>query len=253
MRHVTDKKGYVTLEAAIFLPVFILAIVSLVYYINIFSVQENVYYGTFEETARLASKSSVVKYAPGFTAELKGRIKDENPVITDLDINRFRYLYWDGDMDNMIAVDGSYAVELKLPIGFGHTYPFDVKVKSRGFTGLRKNGDPMSFDEMETEGIWQPVWVFPMSGEKYHTSTCTYVRANAKEMVLSGDLRRKYEPCSLCDADDLSLGSLVYCFTENGSVFHRDTCRQIERYAMEINKEDAVNKGYTTCSKCGGG
>lgn len=253
MKRVTERKGYVTLEAAIFLPVFILALVSLVYYINIFAVKENVYYDTFEETSRLASKASVVKYAPGFTTELGNRIHEENPVITDLDISRFRYLYWDGDLDNMIVVDGDYTVELELPIGFGHSYPVNMDVKCRGFTGLRKKGDPMSFDEMETEGIWDPVWVFPMSGEKYHSSTCTYVKANAREMVLNSELKRKYDPCSLCDAHTLQVGALAYCFVENGSVFHQSTCRQVERYAMEMNKEDAVNKGYTPCSKCGGG
>lgn len=253
MKRVINKKGSVTVETAIFLPIFILALVSLVYYINVFSVQENVYYCTFEEMSRLASKSSVVKYSPGFTKQLKSRIKEENPVITDLEINRFRYLYWDGDMDNLISVDGSYSLELQLPTGFGHLYPFDVKVKGRGFTGLRKNGDLMSFEEMESEGLWEPVWVFPMSGEKYHTSTCTYVRANARELVLNSEIKRKYEPCSLCDADTLTQGTLVYCFLENGSVYHRNTCRQIERYAMEMNKTDAVDKGYTPCSKCGGG
>ena len=253
MKRVINRKGYVTLEAAIFLPVFVLAVVSLVYYINIFSVQENVYYDTFEESARLASKASVVKYAPGFTTELKSRVCDENQVITDLDVSRFRYLYWDGDLDNMIAVDIDCAVELELPIGFGHTYPIKTSVKCRGFTGLRKTGTPMSFDEMESEGSWDPVWVFPMSGEKYHGANCTYVKANAKEMVLTRELMKKYEPCSLCEAENLPTGALVYCFYENGVVYHRDTCRQVDRYAMEMNKQDAVNKGYTPCSKCGGG
>ncbi len=253
MKRVTDKKGYITLEASIFLPVFVLAIVSMVYYINIFTVLENVYYDTFEETSRLASKSSVVKYAPGFTTGLKRRICEENRVMAYLDINRFRYLYWDGDLDNMIAVDINYAVKLNLPAGFGHSYPANVTVKCRGFTGLRKTGDPMSFDEMESDGIWDPVWVFPMSGEKYHKPNCTYVKANAKEMVLTRELMKMYKACSLCDADKLPAGALVYCFVENGSVYHRDTCRQVERYAMEMNKEDAVNKGYEPCSKCRGG
>ena len=142
MRPVTDKKGYITLEAAIFLPVFILAIVSLLYYINVFSITENIYYSTFDETSRLASKASVRKTVPGFTDKLKKRINNENPVISESDIQRFRYLYWDGDLNNMIAVDGQYAVELNMPLGFDHLYPITVilcrlkKWNRKGFGNL---------------------------------------------------------------------------------------------------------------------
>ena len=252
MNHVT-KKGYVTLEAAIILPVFILAIVSLMYYINILSIQENIYNSTIDEVSRLASKASVVKIAPSFTSTVENRVKSENPAVDNVDTENFRYLYYDGDLNNMIALDSSYNVDLALPAGFGHEYPIDVHVKCRGFTGLRTKGEVMSFEEMEAEGVWNPVWIFPVSGEKYHYSGCTYVKANAREVVLTADLKRKYDACSLCDSDTVLIGSFVYCFHENGTVYHRDTCRQVKRYAIEINKEEAVNKGYRPCSKCGGG
>ena len=253
MKRVTERRGYITLEAAVFLPVFILAIVSLLYYINVFIIMENIYHSTFDETSRLASKAAVVKTAPGFRSQLKSRISAENTALDGIDIEKFRYLYWDGDMNDMISVDGNYTVELNMPLGFGHTYPLSVNVKCRGFTGLKESGNPMSFEEMETEGVWDPVWIFPASGECFHESECTYVRANACEMVLTNDLKRKYGACSLCGAESISIGSLVYCFTENGTVYHRDTCRQVVRYAVEVNKEDAKRKGYTSCSKCGGG
>lgn len=253
MRHVTDRKGYVIVEAAIFLPVFVLAVVSIMYYINVFSIMEGVSYSAVEETARLASKASVVKTAPGFTSTLKSRVKTDNPGAENPAVERFRYLYWDGDMGNMISVDLDYDVNLQLPMGFDHRFRLTSRVKCRGFTGSKTTGDPMSFDEMESEGIWEPVWIFPMSGEKYHSSSCTYVKANAREMVLTAALKRRYGPCSLCGAAEAATGSYVYCFAENGTVYHRDSCRQVQRYALEINKKDAIDKGYTPCSKCGGG
>ena len=111
MKPATDKKGYITLEAAIFLPVFILAVVSLLYYINIFSITENIYHSMFDEASRLSSKASVVKVAPGFTDTLQTRIRNENPAVDEMKIERFNYLYWDGDLGNMIAVDGKYTVD----------------------------------------------------------------------------------------------------------------------------------------------
>lgn len=252
MKPVT-KKGYAALEAAIILPMFILAIVSLVYYINILSIQENIYNSTLDEASRLASKASVVKVAPGFTSTVKNRVKSENPVVDDIHIKKFRYLYYDGDLNNMIAMDGKYSINLNLPAGFGHDYPINVRVKCRGFTGLQTRGSVMTFEEMESEGVWDPVWIFPMSGEKYHHSGCTYVKANAREMVLTANLKQKYNACSLCDSGTVPTGAFVYCFQDSGTVYHRDTCKQVDRYAIEVNKEEAVDKGYTPCSKCGGG
>ena len=253
MKLVTDKKGYVIAETAIFLPVFILAVVSIMYYINVFSVIENVSYSVVEETAKLASKAGVVKTAPGFQSVLKSRIRTENAAAEDVKIRGFRYLYSEGNIDDIISVKTGYDMELQLPLGFDHKIELVSGVKCRGFTGIRTSGDPMTFEEMESEGSWDPVWIFPMSGEKYHTFTCTYVKANARQMVLTGDLKKKYGPCSICEASGIPVGSYVYCFTENGSVYHRSSCRQVSRYTIEIDKSDAINKGYKPCSKCGGG
>ena len=224
-----NRKGYVTLEAAIFLPVLILAVVSIAFYITLFSTIENVAYDNIEETARLASKAGVVKIAPDFTAQLEQRICDENPAVKSIDTARFRYLYWDGDLDDMIAVDEKYKVILQLPMGFDHEIQISSRVKCRGFTGLETAGDPMSFEEMESAGVWDPVWIFPDSGEKYHTKGCTYVKANAYEMVLTSSVKKKYDPCSLCDAESLPTGSFVCCFKESGTVYHRGTCKQVDR------------------------
>ena len=253
MKHVTDRKGYIVVEAAIFLPVFVLVVVSIIYYINFFSVIEGVAYSTIEETARTASKAKIVEVTPGFTSILKTRIENDNPAVQDYHVNRYRYRYWDGDLNNMISVNAEYYIELKLPLGFNNNLNLESNVKCRGFTGVKRNGNPMSFDEMESDGVWDPVWIFPTSGEKYHSSSCTYVRANAKEMVLSTELRHQYDSCQLCDSENIPIGTYVYCFTENGTVYHGYTCRQVERYAVEINKEEAVDKGYGPCSRCGGG
>lgn len=247
------KRGYVTLEAAIILPVFILAVVSLMYYINILSIQENIFNSTLDEASRLASKASVVKTAPGFKSVVIKRIKSENEAIDYAKIENFRYLYFDGDLSNMIAIDSKYRVDLNLPADFAHGYPIDVLIKCRGFTGIRKKGDVMTFEEMESEGIWDPVWIFPMSGEKFHDSGCSYVKANAREMVLTREIKNKYNACKLCDASSVVTGSFVYCFEKNGTVYHRETCKQVERYTIEVNREEAVGKGYKPCSKCGGG
>ncbi|MCE2604266.1 hypothetical protein LH384_34820, partial [Pseudomonas aeruginosa] len=71
--------------------------------------------------------------------------------------------------------------------------------------------NPMAFSEMETNGDSRIVWIFPMWGKKYHQEECTYIKANAKQLVLTGQIRKNYQPCLLCKPDRLPLGSLVYC------------------------------------------
>lgn len=249
----TSRKGYITLEASIILPVFIIGMLSLGYYIKVFGIMENVTYSIMDETSQLASKAYVTSSVPFFEGRLEKRIKKDSPYIKDLEIKNMRYLYYDGDMDDMISVSAGYHIDAGFPLGMGHTIEMTSRVKCRGFTGVKKTGNPMSFAEMESEGSWDPVWIFPMSGEKYHEENCTYVAANAREMVLTGDLKRKYNPCSLCDAKSVAIGAYVYCFVENGKVYHRESCRQITRYTIEINRSEAINKGYVPCSKCGGG
>ena len=60
------KKGYFTLEAAIFLPIFIIAIAALGYFIKIFSTAENITFSAVDETAHLAAQAYGVKAAPIF-------------------------------------------------------------------------------------------------------------------------------------------------------------------------------------------
>lgn len=253
MKHATDRRGYITLEAAVILPIFILAVLSLGYYIKIFGIMENVTYSMMEETARVASKAYVREAVPLFVTRLKNRIKSEAPETKNLKITRVRYKYSDGDMDQLISATAEYEADNRLPAGFAHTAELTSRVKCRGFTGMRKMSEPMSFDEMESAGIWDPVWIFPSDGERYHGETCTYVKANAREMVLTGDLKKRFSPCSKCGASDTPVGSYVYCFMENGTVYHKEKCRQITRYTIEINRDEAIDKGYVPCSKCGGG
>ena len=263
MKHATDgfmlrhnirrRGGYITLEAALVLPLFIIAVLAIGYYIKVFGVMENVSYSMMDETARIASKAYITESVPLFESKLKKRITEDVPEAEDVDISAFRYLYTDGDKNDLIYVRTGFEMDSELPLGFGHTYKSDVSVKCRGFTGTENKGTPMSFDEMEEEGTWESVWIFPDRGEKYHSSTCSYVKANVSEMVLTGEIKDKYVPCSQCDAEKAKTGEFVYCFRESGTAYHRENCRHVTRYTIEINKEDAVDKGYSPCSKCGGG
>ncbi|MCB6993160.1 hypothetical protein LI177_06650 [bacterium 210820-DFI.6.37] len=248
-----NKKGYITLEAAIFLPIFIIAVLTLAYFIKIYSTAENITYAMLDETSYLASRASGVKSAPFFRQTLKERIEEENHQVENVQVNRFRYLYSDGNQDNLITAACGYRITLTMPLPMADGTEMESRIKCRGFTGLKKAATPMSFDEMERDGVWDPVWIFPMSGKKYHSESCRYVKENAKQMVLTGALKRQYHPCGRCKPETLSVGAYVYCFTDAGRAYHKKSCRQVDKYTVEMDREDARSKGYTPCSKCGGG
>ena len=248
-----EKKGYITLEAAIFLPIFIVAVLTLGYFIKIYSTVENVAYAVIEETGRIASHAYSVKSVPLFRGSLESRISSENKQISKIRVEEFQYLYSDGYQDDLISAGCRYEIKIALPLAMAETAERKNQVKCRGFTGEKKRSEAMPFEEMEREGTWDPVWIFPMSGKKYHSQECRYVRKNARQMVLTSVLKKQYRPCELCRSGNLPIGGYVYCFTETGYAYHRENCKKVDKYTIEIDKEEAQQKGYRPCSLCKGG
>lgn len=247
------KKGYFTLEAAVFLPIFIIGIATLGYFIKIFSTAENVTFSALDETAHLAAQAYGVKAAPYFPAKVEERLRRENEQAGKIEIDRFRYLYREFGKDGLISLRLKYDVDIRLPIDFYNGVTMESRIKCRGFIGRSVSGSPMPFSEMETNGDSKIVWIFPMWGKRYHNEGCVYVKSNARQMVLTGSVKKSFQPCKLCEPDKLPQGSFVYCFLSAGKAYHRGSCKTVDKYTVEIEKEDAQAKGYTPCGKCGGG
>lgn len=248
----TNKKGYFTLEAAIVLPIFIIGVLTLGYCIKVFSTAESVGHSMIDEAGHLAARAYGTGTAPGFPAKLKLRIQKENERVQGVKVKDFRYLYGEGKKDGLITVGCAYEIDLSLPLDFGDAFEMESRLKCRGFIGKKTVSEAMPFSEMEKDGDSALVWIFPEWGKKYHKETCIYVKENAVQMVLTNTLKRRFRMCKLCESGDVPLGSYVYCFMNEGKVYHKDSCKMVEKYTIEIGKEDAEAKGYTPCLKCGG-
>ncbi|MGI6731112.1 MAG: hypothetical protein ACOX5F_04325 [Anaerovoracaceae bacterium] len=249
------RKGFITVEAGIFLPIFIIGILTIAYLIKLMVVQGGVFHSYTDEARLLAAEAYIDKVTPIilFEPKLQNRLYNENlSDIEDICLENFNYLYKDDRDSGLISMDLSYKVKLKLPIQFYKDFPITETLVFRGFVGADEELDPMTFEEMESNEASHLVYVFPRAGGRYHNESCTFLYAEPLEMILSGSVRRRYDPCSLCKPGDLSNGNLIYCFNRAGEVFHRGSCYVVDRYVISIEKEDAINKGYTTCLKCGG-
>jgi hypothetical protein len=240
-----------TVETAIFLPIFIIGVLTFSYLIKFMAVQEGIFHSFADEARVLCAEASFNPLdAPLFEPKLADRIYDENGnSVSDVNIEHFLYLYPARGLSGLISMDLSYKVNVKLPILFFEKLPVSESLLFRGFIGKKEYNVPMPFSEMEKEKKSELVWVFPRAGGKYHSENCTYISSEPKQTVMSAQIRRKYSRCSICSSGTLENGRLVYCF-KTGSSYHTGACPIVDKYVISIEKEEATKDGYTACSKC---
>ena len=245
-------KGGYTIEAAIVLPLFIIAVMTIAFVIRVTGIEGALMQITADETGRLAVDSYAVQSGLLMEPVLEARIYDECEDVIRTDVIRKEYLTERGGTDGIIRYTLQSEVNMPLPFPLARMPRIRTTVMARAWIGKRSNGSPMPFEEMETDGGSVTVWVFPQRGEKYHKESCLFVTNEPREFVLTEQIRRKYDPCPICDSADLPAGSLVYCYPAYGESYHRASCSQVDKYVVPMDLEDAQSRGYTPCSKCGG-
>lgn len=245
------RKGSVAVEAAIVLPFFLIGILVLGSLIKYIYLQENIMHSISDEARKAASRAYLVKGDPFLPGRIKERIQKENPEISRVEVNRFRYLAG-GLSDGEIALEVDYFMKLRFPLDLYEGMPGREALLCRGFIGSRREEPPSGFEEMRKEQEPDPVWIFPDAGIRYHKKECTYVTAAPSARPLTSSVRKEYEACGLCRPGKLPEGSRVFCFFRSGEAYHRGSCKTVDRYVVETERENARSKGYTPCVKCGG-
>ena len=249
----TTKKGFYTLEAALFLPLVLLAVLSLGYFMRVEGTWENCIHGAADESKLTASRSYDHVNALSVGPAVSRRINDDNPVLDEMRIKDLRIMYKDSYADDLTSYRIYAVIDMELPLGFSREFTLDQKIKFRGFTGVEEKSAPMGAEGLESYAEQDPVWIFPHSGEKYHSENCTYVKATVSPKVLTEAIKKKYDSCGLCDSGSISAGSIVFCFGNEDTAYHRGDCSSIDRHTAVIDKTEADKKGLGPCSKCGGG
>lgn len=247
-----NSKGFYTLEAVIFLPLVILAVLSLGYFMKVEGAWENAFYGAADESTEASRKAYDGVSGLLVGQKIKERVTEENPELDMLQISQVRCLYTGTSNDKLTSYQMEAGIRLKLPLGFSRDFSWKTKVKYRNFVGKRRDAAAAG-EELSKEQKEDPVWIFPDAGERYHTEHCTYVKADAEKQILDSVVRKQRKSCGLCDSGSLKTGSIVYCFRDRDTCYHRGTCRAISRHSIVVDRSEAKKKGYTPCSKCGGG
>lgn len=245
-----NKKGSYTVEAAICLPLVLLAVITLGYFIEADSAWENSMNAAFRECSYAqCSGLDFSKAAMGvrLRRDAAGFGQD-----VSLNLSNRRYSYDDGRHTDVNSFRLRAEVDLALPLHFGRFFDYGALVKYRDFVGLKYSRSSLGAEGLEQDEDSTGVWIFPQSGTRYHDKNCTYVKATVHSCILTNELRRQYDSCAMCGSGSLPSGSVVFCFYGEDTCYHRGNCRSIRRHTVMVDRSEAEEKGYTPCSKCGG-
>ncbi|MDR0876289.1 MAG: hypothetical protein LBN12_08785 [Clostridiales Family XIII bacterium] len=258
MNILKNTRGSLAVEAAIILPLFIIGILTLGYLIKFTMAGEGVFHALADETGKFTAEAASPLGIAAYEKDVRARAEYES--LGDVSgaqvsgLYRIPYIGKSGNAyTNLVGVSVTWDTPIGLPRLAGDSLGGQETILARAFVGGSNGGNPLPFSEMEISDGGGTVWVFPRAGERYHTEHCTVIENNPRERLLDRSVRSQYQPCTLCGAQTAHEGDLVYCFPASGRAFHTGDCHLVERYVIEIDREDAKKQGYTPCTKCGGG
>lgn len=244
------KNGSVTVETSILLPFFMYIWISLLYFIEIFSLHSVVESSLYQYAKEVASCGSSM--AVGIAGNIYGKNQvlkfGEGKIEENSCLNRGEkgLLVFVKEEEDWITVFGKYEVQLPYSFGWKITYPVTQKVKLRCFTGQSGKKD-------ETKEM---VYITKY-GDVYHVDIhCTYLQLSIQKVTRAkvdsiknegGDF---YTPCEKCKPDENIENDNVY-ITREGSRYHSTTsCNGLKRMIRCVTKKEV--KGRKVCSRCGG-
>ncbi|HHW95590.1 MAG TPA: hypothetical protein GX736_06680 [Mogibacterium sp.] len=251
MRIITNRKGSWILEAAISLPIFFIAVITMCSIILMYACIEDCNFIVGTELRRGAAEAIYANTSPAIPLRIIKRMKENHTQIKRTYIKSYRYRASMIGQDELIGIKINVSLETKNPLGIASNADYDIAFVTRAYVGKIRETDKMNEEEMMSNESTS-VYVFPKRGEKYHNRDCRFLKAASTSTVLSGKLKRKYKNCPLCKSGKASIGSRVYYFPAEGEAFHLANCSSLQKNYIEIDKKTAVKRGYTACQICGG-
>ena len=243
IRRINNRRGSYLVEAAVVIPFFIIAVMLLIGIMPVISTCERITFDVCEEMRLEMAKSAVRSSRAALPLSVQARVPAEESKVTSFRVTGFRYRFEEDGTGDRIELKFRAVFHEKTPVGAFGRIRFDGRIEGRTFTGAYYRGGGRG------GGI---VCIFPKAGRCYHSRACSFVKANCHQTFLSEEIRRRYRPCPNCRAGKASAGSPVFVFEDTGRAYHLAGCSAVSRYYIETDKNQAVEKGYTPCGKCGG-
>lgn len=250
-RRIKGREGSYIVEAAVTLPLFLIAVLVMSSVILMYACIESSSFIAANELRMGSAEAVFADTGILIPYRLKTHIKENFSQVESartIDYG-FRTSRW--GQDELILVTMNLKMRTKNPAGIRAAASYDLGLVTRAYVGKIRDVESMTDGEMSGEDA-EPVFIFPKRGEKYHSRGCGFLTAASTSGALTSSVRKKYKPCPLCGSRKAGNGTLVYYFPAAGESYHLKGCSALQRNYIEIDKKDAVARGYTPCSKCGG-
>lgn len=245
------RRGSYIVEAAITLPVLLIAMIVLSSIVLYYSCIEDAAFITATEFRKGSIEAAVSEGQPLIPPEVAERTRDNHPILDSHRILDYGFRKNRNGLNELIYLNLELDMKTRNPLGILSQSRYDSALMTRAYVGQIRNCKAMTEAEFRNE-LSDGVFIFPQDGEKYHNKNCTFVRSETKAVALTESVKRKYAGCRICRSKEAASGTRVYVFPEYGSRYHLSGCRVLERRCIEIEKDVAKERKYTPCSKCGG-
>ncbi|MBE6040993.1 MAG: hypothetical protein E7220_00550 [Clostridiales bacterium] len=245
------KRGSYLVESAIVLPVFLIAVLVMSSVILMYACIENSSFIAANEMRRGAAEALYLDTSVLIPYRIKKEISDEHSQVESAHVTDYGYRVSKWGQDELIALSLDMTLRTKNPLGLKARAGYRLSLVTRAYVGKVRDCPSMTEGEMSGDDC-DPVYIFPARGERYHSKGCGFLKAASTSGTLNGNIRKHYKPCPLCGSRKASNGSLVYYFPSAGEDYHLPGCSALKRNYIETERRDAVARGYTPCSKCGG-
>ena len=247
---IRNKKGSYILEASIILPAVVLTFVILLSIVPVIRVAGNALFSMGDELKTAGVRAAFVEEPASLPLLTKSRISRENSGIGNTHISHYGYLYEEHGIKDLMSIGVSVDYSGINPIGSWSVFRINQRVMSRAFTGLDRANDGGA--DLESYEDSQVVYVFPRAGEKYHNRNCPFLNPACEKVFLTSSIKSRFNGCSHCKSSNASLGDQVFCFFNDGKVYHYGSCSAVDKYYVAMEKKEAEGKGYGPCMTCGG-
>ena len=251
LKIVTNKKGSYLVEAAISLPIFLIALIVMNSIILMYACIEDCNFIAANEIRLGAAESVIADTSIAVPYRVRKEIEGKHDQIESARLvdSLYRGSRW--GVDELIAFDYRLTLSTHNPLGIKAEAGYDLALVTRAYIGRERDESSMSADEFMDNDA-EAVFIFPKRGEKYHSEGCGFLRAASRSAALTPAIKQKYRSCPLCKSGQAKNGSLIYYFPSAGEDYHRPGCASLQRNYIELDKSTAIERGYTPCSKCGG-
>ena len=251
LKTLTNKKGSYIIEAAITLPVFLIALIVMSSIILMYACIEDCNFIAANELRRGAAEAVIADTSPAIPYRIRKEIEENHTQIKSAKLNEagLRINRW--GTDELLIINYTLRLVTNNPLGIKAEAEYDLSLVTRAYVGKERDETNMLLEEFADEDS-VPVYIFPKRGEKYHAEGCGFLEAASRSGTLTGSMKKQYKSCPTCHSGRAEPGSLVYYFPASGEDYHLPGCASLQRNYVEIDKSVAIERGYTACSKCGG-